>query len=293
LGSSTVVSAACCVDLQQVSGHEGKQRLPRMTVVVAFYCSDGVVVAADSMITPNVGGLSVGHHHGQKISILPGPQIFALAGDIGQNARVRMIAESNHTAIARTNHPIDFPLQLSQTVIQQFTATGINKSIDASPVLAYGHGGQHQCCVFEGAFQPRLLDEYHYYSAHGSGKLSADPFLRFLTDVFCPNGRPTIREGIFLAAWTVQHVIDVNPGGVAGPVRIATLEKDASGAFVARSLDTNEIDEHLQAIESAAAALRKWRDELQSGHAADDAPEPPTPPDQPDATQLVRQIPSP
>jgi hypothetical protein len=180
--------------------------------------------------------------------------------------------------IAASGHAIDFPLQLTQTIVQQFVATGINNSIDASPVLAFVHGGEHQCCVFEGRLQPRLLDEHHYYAAHGSGKLSADPFLRFITDVFCPSGRPTVREGVFLAAWTVQHVIDVNPGGVAGPVRMATLERDAAGTLAARSLPTDEIDEHLQAIESAATALRKWRDEIQSGSAAGDAPDPPTPP---------------
>jgi hypothetical protein len=249
-----------------------------MTVIVAFHCSDGVVIAADSMITPSMGGLGVGHHHGQKISILPGPQIFALAGDVGQNARLRIIAENNHGVIATSGHAIDFPLQLTQTIVQQFAATGINNAIDASPVLAFVHGGEHQCCVFEGRLQPRLLDEHHYYAAHGSGKLSADPFLRFITDVFCPIGRPTVREGVFLAAWTVQDVIDVNPGGVAGPVRVATLERDAAGALAARSLPTDEIDEHLQAIESAATALRKWRDEIQSGSAAGDAPDPPTPP---------------
>jgi hypothetical protein len=37
-----------------------------MTVVVAFHCSDGVVIAADSMITPSMGGLGVGHHHVKK-----------------------------------------------------------------------------------------------------------------------------------------------------------------------------------------------------------------------------------
>jgi hypothetical protein len=256
-----------------------------MTVVVAFHCSDGVVLAADSMLTPNMGGLSVGHHHGQKISILPGPQIFALTGDLGQNARLRIIAENHHAIIAKCGHAIEYPLQLTQAIILQFTATGISNAIEAFPVLAFVHGGEHQCCLFEGRLQPRLLDEHHYYAAHGSGKLSADPFLRFITDVFCPNGRPTVREGVFLAAWTVQHVIDVNPGGVAGPVRIATLERDGAGVLTARSLPTAEIDEHLQAIESAASALRKWRDEIQSGHAADDAPEPPTPPDPPQPHQ--------
>jgi hypothetical protein len=123
-----------------------------------------------------------------------------------------------------------------------------------------------------------LLDENHFYAALGSGKLSADPFLRFLVDTFCANGRPSLREAVFLATWTVQHVIDTNPGGVAGPIRVATFSADASGAYQSIELPDSEIAEHQQAVESAAAALRRWRDEIQSGHAADDAPEPPTPP---------------
>lgn len=249
-----------------------------MTVVVIFNCTDGVVIAADSMITPSIGGIGVGHHHGQKISVLPGPQLFAFAGDVGQNARFRILAESNPGIINNQAHAIDYPLQLTAGIIQQFTATGINNSIDANPVLAFAHNGVHQCCVFEGALQPRLLDEHHYYAALGSGKLSADPFLRFLVDVFCNNGRPSVREGIFLATWTVQHVIDVNPGGVAGPIRIATLQSDGAGGFVARSLPNDEISEHQQAIESASKALRIWRDQLQSGGAADSAPEQPEAP---------------
>ena len=54
-----------------------------MTVVVTFYCPDGIVIAADSMITPSMGGINVGHHHGRKIELLPGPQVFAFAGDQG------------------------------------------------------------------------------------------------------------------------------------------------------------------------------------------------------------------
>lgn len=255
-----------------------------MTVVVAFNCSDGVVIAADSMITPSLGGLGVGHHHGQKIAALPGPQLFAFAGDVGQNARFRILAENNHGAIAAQAHAIDFPLALTQAIIQQFTATGINNSIDANPILAFAYGGNHHCCIFEGALQPRLLDAHHYYAALGSGKLSADPFLRFLVDVFCPAGQPTVREAVFLATWAVQHVIDTNPGGVAGPIRIGTFDRPNGGAaFQARLLPDNEIAEHQQAIESAGEALRTWRDQLQSGEAAGDIPDQPEAPAAPAA----------
>jgi len=126
--------------------------------------------------------------------------------------------------------------------------------------------------------QPRLLDRDHYYVALGSGKLSADPFLRFLADIFCQSEQPTVREAVFLATWTVQHVIDVNPGGVAGPIRVAVLEKDDAGSFIARELPDTEIEEHKQAIESAGEALRSWRSSIQSGTAAQGVPQPPVAP---------------
>lgn len=254
-----------------------------MTVVVAFYCSDGVVIAADSMLTPSVGNISVGHHHGRKIEVLSGPQLFAFSGDQGLGARFRVMADSAHAQIGGFSLAIDHPLNLSAGIYKQFQATGITGAYNTNAVLAYSHQGQHQCCMFEGNLQPRLLDRHHYYAALGIGKLSADPFLRFLVDIFCPNGVPTLREAIFLATWAVQHVIETNPGGVAGPIRMATFRADEAGDFHALELPDSEIDEHLQAVESAASALRKWRDEIQSGHAADDAPAPPTPPEPPKA----------
>lgn len=146
---------------------------------------------------------------------------------------------------------------------------------NVNTVLAFPHGGVHQCCVFEGPIQPRLLDAHHFYVAIGSGKLAADPFLRFLVDIFCQSGQPNVREAVFLAAWAVEHVIHTNPGGVAGPIRIAVLEMDAAGQLIARELPDTEIEEHRQAMESAGDALRAWRDGIQSGAAADDASAPP------------------
>jgi hypothetical protein len=109
--------------------------------------------------------------------------------------------------------------------------------------------------------------------------MSADPFLRFLTDVFCGGVQPKVREAVFLAAWTVQHAIDTTPGGVAGPIRVVTFEPDGAAGYVGRELPEADIDEHLQAIESAANALREWRDRIQTGAAAGDAPAPPSAPD--------------
>ena len=254
-----------------------------MTVVVAFNCTDGVVIAADSMITPNMGGINVGHHHGMKLAVLAGPQLFAFAGDQGQAARFRVMADGSHALIPQVGHPLDYSIAISQSIIQQLQNTGISiQMVNANTILAFAKDGTHHCCVFEGPLQPRFLDANHFYVALGSGKLSADPFLRFLVDTFCAgNTQPSVREGMFLATWVVQHVIETNPGGVAGPIRVATFEATVNGAFDARNLPDDEIAEHQQAVESAAEALRVWRDQLQSGEAAEDAPgQPEAPPAQ-------------
>ena len=124
-----------------------------------------------------------------------------------------------------------------------------------------------------------MFDQDHYYMALGSGKLSADPFLRFLVDIFCVARRPNTREAVFLATWTVRHAIETTQGGVAEPIRVGVLEAVA-GAWEARELPETEIDEHLQAVESAATALRDWRDSFSSENATDDTPPPPQAPQQ-------------
>ncbi len=251
-----------------------------MTVAISFICVDGAVVATDSMLTPSVGGLNVGHHTGVKVYVLPGPQIFAFAGDQGQAARFKVIAEASVANAVGATHPLVYPLSLSQAIIGQLQSTGIaTNQVNVNTFLGFLHSGACYCCAFEGAMQPRLLDHDHYYAALGTGKLSADPFLRFLTDTFCKPGQPPgVHLATFLAAWAVQHVIDVNPGGVAGPIRIAVFERDAAGIFAARELPPTEIDAHVQAIDDAAQALRDWRQAIQTGTAAGNVPPPPQPP---------------
>lgn len=240
-----------------------------MTVVVAFLCSDGAVVAADSMLTSLIKNMPLAHHTGKKVSILAGNQVFAFAGDQGQGDRFRFVADnSNQEQISQMAHPIDYGLNISSHLIQQFARTGIGDAVNLNAVLAYAHQGKPACCVFEGNIQPRLLDANHFYCALGLGKLSADPFVRFLVDVFCQAEQPKVREAVFLATWVIEHVIRTSPGGVAGPIRIGVLKLDDGDNCVAHELPDQEIDDHRMAIESAIRSLRRWRDKIVTGEAA-------------------------
>jgi hypothetical protein len=256
-----------------------------VTVVVAFYCSDGVVVAADSMLTSSIGTaagpVGVGHHTGVKCSVIAGEQIFAWSGNPGLAARFRMHAEMVLPGAGASPNALLHSVGLCQRALQDFVNTGVPPAqVDLATVLAYLHNGDRHCCVFTPQLQPRLLDADHFYVALGSGMLSADPFLRFVSDTFCEPGKPPrVHLATFLAVWVVQHVIDVNPGGVAGPIRVSVFERNAAGnGFNVRELPATDIEAHVAAIDDAAGALRAWRNNIQSGAAAGGVTAPPAAP---------------
>jgi hypothetical protein len=136
-----------------------------MTVVVAFNCPDGVVIGADSMITPSMGNMGVGHHHGQKIAILPGPQLFAFAGDLGQCARFRIIAETNHAVTARYRTrsifrcsflrlPYNNLMRLGSAIRSTRTLCSLTV-MEARTIAAYSKGCYSHDCLMNTTITPR------------------------------------------------------------------------------------------------------------------------------------------
>ena len=248
-----------------------------MTLIVAFNCVDGAVIAADSMLTVSNGGIATGHHHARKVHILPDNHVFAFAGDQGQADRFRIMAAGGTNHALQVPHPLDYGLLLTENIIKQFRATGID-AVGVDSVIAFPCDGSVSCCAFIGMLQPWLLDQDHFFIALGSGKQMADPFLRFLLDIFSPT-QPSVREAVFLATWTLQHTINTNPGGVAGPIRMVILEHSPIG-FSARELSADEIGDQQQAIADAEAKLRDWRSVISGTKVIDEsqgsaAPAPP------------------
>lgn len=124
-----------------------------MTIVVAFYCIDGVVVASDSMLTPVMGQIATGHHSGRKVHLLSNNQIFAFAGDQGQADRFRVLADAQNPSVISQAHPINYPLAVTQGIIQQFQLTGIGDAVGVNTILAFNCQHGHQCCAFMGKLQ--------------------------------------------------------------------------------------------------------------------------------------------
>lgn len=248
-----------------------------MTVVVAFLCTDGVVIGADSMLTIGLGNVPVAHHKGKKVHILSGNQVFAYSGDQGLGDRFRLLAEAGHSHIAGKQQPLDYGLLLTQSAMQQFEVTKVG-SVDLSVVLAFPFNDTPQCCVFMGkTVQPRMLDAHHFYTALGSGGIAANPFLRFLYEAFCQGQQPSLRDAVFLTTWALHYTIETIPGGVSDPLYIGELRAEG-GRYTAHELSRDNIHEHLAAIEDARKSLRDWRDSLHAVTADADFPAKPEPP---------------
>jgi hypothetical protein len=93
----------------------------------------------------------------------------------------------------------------------------------------------------------------------GSGQTLADPFLAFLRRVFWPTDLPSLLDGQLAAVWTLDHVIRVNAGGVAGNIQLVVLTKDASGrnwrCDAVSQEDVDELPRGVAKVERKMASL--------------------------------------
>ena len=45
-----------------------------------------------------------------------------------------------------------------------------------------------------------------------------------MRDIYWRDSLPNLHDGLFAVTWTLQHAIDINVGGVNGPIHMAVLE---------------------------------------------------------------------
>jgi 20S proteasome alpha/beta subunit len=98
------------------------------------------------------------------------------------------------------------------------------------------------------------------FVALGSGQRIADPFLAFMKRILWTDSPPTLAEARLVAAWTISHVVQTNPGGVGGRLQLATLVVRNGDPII----EFSPSDEHQQFIVEAEESLRhhvvnKWK----------------------------------
>ena len=138
-------------------------------------------------------------------------------------------------------------------------------SIVAAPI-----DGRLHLFEFDHTGAPEEITENIPFTAIGSGKNLADPFLAFLRRVFWPKRLPNLSEGVFVTMWSLVQAIRTNTGGVAEPIQLMTLSQNERGTCVIKEFDEDELGEHREAIEEVEQNLGRYKQQ--------EAEPPPVPP---------------
>ena len=230
-----------------------------VTVLVAAKCSDGIVVGADSRATSAVGSQSLMSVPSEdKIKIIDGKIIIAGTGSVGLGQRFNFIVEQLHAAGVISAQPcLSSCKVIAASAIQDFTSTGIQ----CRPSIGYGFGAllaapmpdEGELVEFSlPDFQPeRKLGKLHYVSM-GSGQILADPFLAFVSRVLRNKKEPSVQLAKLGLHWALSHSIAFAPGGVGGPIQMATLQKELGGwkASLLLEDELGELEQHIGEIET-------------------------------------------
>lgn len=232
-----------------------------MTIVVCIKCSDGVVVAADSMLS-----LGEMQHSGRKIHVLDSNQsFFAFAGDLSLAERFRAFAAAEMPSTYDDPIKLNHATNISRLTADSFKTTHlepINQPLQA--ILVHRHANEIEACVYSHYLYPRYLDRDHYYAVIGSGTSAALPFLAFLLESLnSDGGPPNLTDGKLFAVWAVNYAIQRLSGGVGGRVNVTIAEKHENSIKVHELPDESvaELNEH---INSAASYLKRWKNALGS-----------------------------
>ncbi len=119
-----------------------------MTVAVAYHCADGVMIAADGMVTAFVGDMPDSHHTGKKVHVLENNVIFANAGDTRFGGRFRLIVETTPMELRQNEHPIQHTYRIRDGVRDDLAGTDVGFPIALEATIAFEHNGPHHSCQF-------------------------------------------------------------------------------------------------------------------------------------------------
>ena len=246
-----------------------------MTVLVGILASDGAAIAADRQVTVGHVGLPM-----LKIAPIGGDSLVASSGSLALGQNIRTVFETHHPELRAGPYAEHLPA-MEQAIRVAVTPTlhmaektryvipgAENNALACSLACIPFADGLRLCHVdWDGSIY--CLNENLPYVTAGSGKINADPFIRFIWDVFWPRPGhlPPLREAIFAAYWTVQMNIEYQSTGVGIGVDVWTVNRNADGSYAAAETDWTRLEPSGMFIESMKQAMRAQRDlTFRDGH---------------------------
>lgn len=250
-----------------------------MTILVGVLCKEGVIIGSDSSSTLSAVNSNTIEQPAQKTFVVGNDLIFATTGPAGLGQRLHFILHQ-----MRTNPETKWHASHHQP-IAQWISTSMIKNMDQTylkpgnlgALLAFACGDSFHLCEFGVVdFQPQIKDSGSWFVSMGSGQSITDPFFGLLRRTLFRDSQPNLAEGVAAAYWALHNTIDLNTGGIKGPVQLAELRRSSKDqSFEARLLDEDELAEHERTVERIENDLACYRKRLATTSNNTDAlPEP-------------------
>ena len=228
-----------------------------MTAIVGILCQQAVVIGTDSSATFSSGSQQTIEQPIEKLLIVADNIIVVGSGQVGLGQRFSAIVEKAWADSLFKNQPLQIGKYLSRTAIEDFASTHAGKGTYGALVAFPAKQKVHLCEFAVQDLQPEFKTEQMWYCSMGVTQTITDSFLALMRGLFWQSGPPTVNDGIFAVTWALDHAVEVNPGGVNKPIRVAVLDTHA-GQAKAEMLPDMVIDEHRQNINGAKDALREY-----------------------------------
>ena len=248
-----------------------------MTAIIGVLCADGVVIGSDSAASFGFGGSQTIEQPVKKIEIIGDHVIVAGTGQAGLGQRFKHLVRGlyDKKEFGRHDH-IGVGKMLAKEGIQDFTSTNSSKG-QYGALVAFSQAQKFYLIEMAvNDFQPEFKTADAPFASLGCGQPITDPFLGFLRKIFFANGPPNLQDGKFIATWALLHAIELNPGGINGPLQVAVL-KNNGGQFKASLLEAGELEEQAASVQAAEEHLRGFQRQLAGANPAAIPAAPPAP----------------
>jgi hypothetical protein len=250
-----------------------------MTVLVGVQCTDGVVIGADSIATSAIGRSPLIQTATDKLAIVGDRVIVAGTGSVGLGQRfIGVVGKAWETKVFQKAR-WDCLKGITAEAVRDFQSTGVPQTTQSG----FGYGAllaapleDHACLVEFGLpdMQPEVKSGKLNFVSMGSGQVLADPFLAFASRVLWGESTPDVRTAMFGVYWALSHTISIAPGGVGGPIKIATLRRK-KGQWAAELMEETELQEHAQHIAQIEARIGDYPKTVLEAATASPPPAPP------------------
>ncbi len=257
-----------------------------MTLIIGVLCEDGIALGADGAATLGALGNRTVQQPVKKLTSFANSVIIGVSGPVGLGQIFVGTVEQLWTKSAFSQKLPHEAMTIIRDNLWPHVEKHFRAASVAAPVLGSAVATQNtisqsvialpiskRACLFQFDQQcgPEQATIHLPFVAIGSGQALADPFLAFLRRIFWPDRLPTLAEGVFATFWSLDQAIKINPGGVAEPIQIMTLQPDKDHWRVIE-LGENEFQEHREAIKTAEERLRTFRQAVAGGDIAADTP---------------------